>query len=184
MSHSLVKLIDIALLPAAVLVVGKVAGLVFAAAIFQLPWTLDQLPGSLFAVEPILASEDVITASTYSDLIMFMLIAIGFSAILVQATHFHDTHIKPSMLVRLSNNNLLGLVKSSFDIYHAAAVWLLFLWVTSGVVWINIALTRTEVWVGLVVVVASTILTTLLLQDVYKEIDLSRRSLGKQEALS
>lgn len=182
MSHNLVKLIDISLIPATLLVVGKIVGLAVAINIFQLPWTLVELPDSLLAVRPLLLSEDVTTASTYSDIIMYMCLAVGFSFILVQALFLHETHIKPTLLVRLSNNNLLGLVRSSFDIYHTAAIWLVFIWLCSLLVWINVLAQKTELWVGIVTVVANIIFTALVFQDVYREIEDSRHNLGKQIA--
>ncbi|MCA9379360.1 hypothetical protein KC640_02940 [Candidatus Dojkabacteria bacterium] len=182
MSKSLVKLIDISLTPAALMVVGKVLGLILTVNLFGLPWTVTQVQGTLSTIRPVVLADDLITANTYSDLAMFVLLAVGFTFVLLQATHFHDTHISPRMLMRLSNHNLMDLVKSSFDIYHAATIWLIFLWVCFFVIAINAALGKTMLWLALAAFVANTIFTTLLLQDVYQEIDLTRKTLGTQEA--
>jgi hypothetical protein len=184
MSKSLVKLVDIALIPAALLVLGKFIGLVFVIQVFQLPWTLESVPDSLFSVQTVLQSEDVIIASTYSDLIAFIFVSIGFSFILIQATHFHESHITPNTLMKLSSNNLMGLVKSSFDLYHSAALWLIFVWLASGLVWINVLLSRTEAWVGIICTISVIIFTSILLQDVYKEINFGRKDLGGKNALA
>lgn len=184
MSHSLTKLIDLALLPAALMVVGKFVGLIVTIQIFALPWALRDVPDSIFSLRPVLLPADAILASTYSDAFMYVIISIGFSFVLAKATHFHETHIRPSLLVKLSNHNLLGLVQSSFDVYHAAAVWSVFLWLTSIVVWFNALIGRTEAWVAVIVFISTIIFTTLLLQDVYKEIELSKKRLGNFDALS
>lgn len=169
-------------MPAALMVVGKVLGLLLTVNLFGLPWTVTQVQGTLNTIRPVVLASDLITANTYSDLAMFATLAIGFTFVLFQATHFHDTHISPRMLMRLSNHNLMGLMKSSFDIYHSASIWLIFLWVSFFVVVINTALGKTMLWVALATFVANAIFTTLLLQDVYKEIDLTRKTLGTQEA--
>lgn len=182
MNQSLIKLVDAALLPAALMVVSKFIGLVATIAIFKLPWTIQQVSTDLLSVRPAVFMEDLTTASTYSDLIMYLIMAIAFSVVIVQATHFHDTHIHPRLLVRLSNNNLLGLVKSSYDIYHSASMWLVFIWLTAGVVWIDIVLNKTLLWVGILTIIANIVFTSLLLQDVYREISISRRNLGKHQA--
>lgn len=182
MSRSLIKLIDLSLLPAALLVISKIVGLVVAINIFHIPWALQDLPGSIFSVRPAFLPADILTASSYSDLIMYMIMAIGFSIVLILATHFHDTHIKPQLLMKLTNHNLLGLVKSSFDIYHTAVIWITFIWLTSAVVWVDIAMNKTYLWVGLVTVAANIFFSIMILQDVYNEIDMSRKNLGQQEA--
>lgn len=182
MSKSLINLIDLALLPAALMVVSKFLGLVLTINIFNLPWTLKEVPQTFFSIRPGLLSEDIITANSYSDLIMYLVLAIGFSFVLVQATHFHDSHIQPRLLMRLANNNLAGLVRSSFDIYHAAAIWTIFIWLANILIWINVVMGKTYTWIGVGSLIADVVFTVLLLQDVYKEIELSKRNLGKQEA--
>jgi hypothetical protein len=184
MTKSLIHFIDAALLPAALMVVGKFLGLLFTVRIFNLPIALTEVQGSIFSVRPEVLPENLVLISTYSDIAMYLVVAAGFSVVLLQATHFHDTHIKPSLLIKLSNYNLLGLVKSSFNIYHLAAIWLVALWLTSGLVMLNAAVGKTEGWVGITCVFASIIFTSILLQDVYKEIEIARRNLGKYSALS
>jgi hypothetical protein len=182
MSDSLIKLTDIALIPAALMVIGKLFGLVLTINVFALPWTVQDIPQSFFSIRPGLLAEDVILANSYSDIIMYAVLALGFSIVLLQATHFHDTHIHPRLLVRLANNNLMGLVKSSYDIYHAATIWTMFIWLAAAIIWVNVAVGKTYLWVGLAVLIANTVFTTILLQDVYQEIELSKRNLGRQQA--
>lgn len=184
MSHNLIKLLDVALVPAALMVVSKLIGLVLVVNFFDIDWELGRTTENIFSIEATLGQSDLLTVSTYSDVFMFIILSIGFSLILLQATHFHATHIKPSLLVQLSNNNLMGLVKSSFDIYHAAGIWLIFLWVASGTIWLNVVLGKTEPWIGILSVFANIIFTTLVLQDVYKEIELSKKNLGRHDALT
>lgn len=184
MSHTVVKLIDIALIPAALMVFGKFMGLLLIARIFDVPVVINELPASIFTIRPGVLPEHLSVISTYSDLIMYIVIALGFSFILVQATQFHETHVKPSLLIRLSNYNLIGLVRSSIDLYHQAVIWLIALWITTGLVLINTLLMKTEAWVFVSCLIASAILTAVLLQDVYKEIELARKNLGKYEAFS
>ncbi len=184
MSHTLTKLIDIALIPAALLVIGKLVGLMLTINLFDLPWSLKELPGGILSVRPALMPDDVVTASSYSDLIMYLIIAIGFTFVLIQATHFHETHINPRLLIKLSSNNLTGLVKSSYDIYHTATIWLIFIWISCGIIWLNVLTGKTLSWVAIATLVANIIFTTILLQDVYREIETSKRNLGTKPALS
>jgi hypothetical protein len=184
MNNSLVKLVDATLLPAAILVVGKVLGLAITIAIFQLPWDLIQTADGfgLSSVTPAVKLEHLVTVSTYSDLFMFLVIAAGFSTILFRATFLNQQRIKPHLLIKLSNANLLGLLKSSYDIYHYASIWLIFVWVASFTIAINTLMGKTALWLLITVVISAITFTTILLQDVYKEIAISRKSLGGQIA--
>ncbi len=182
MNKTLVTIVDRALLPAALFVVGKFVGLIITVNVFSLPWTVQEIPESFFTIRPALLSDDLIVANSYSDLIMFLLLALGFSLILIQAAFFHNSHIHPRLLVKLANNNLLGLIKSSFDLYHNAVIWLLFNWLAVFTIIINVLTQKTYLWIGGVSLITAIVFTVTLLQDVYREIEISKRNLGKQMA--
>lgn len=183
MSRSLIHFIDAAMLPAALMLLGKIVGLVLTVQIFNIPISIVEASNSLFSVRPEVLPQDLQIVNTYSDMIMYLFVAAGFSFVLLQATKFHETHIKPGLLVKLSNYNLMGLVKSSFDIYHYAAIWLLGLWLTTVLIALNAAFAKTEIWLSVATIIASVIFTSILLQDVYKEIELAKKNVGNQQAL-
>lgn len=184
MHNSIIKLVDIALVPAGLMVISKLVGLILTLTVFSIPWSVQQLSETIFTVRPAVPTTEILTASTYSDAFLLICMGVGFSFVIIQATRFHETHISPRLLVQLSNHNLLGLIKSSFDIYHTAAIWLIFVWASLGTVWINIATGKTEVWLGILGLIINIVLTSVLLQDVYAEIDLTKRNIGDLEALS
>ncbi len=184
MSKSLIKVIDIALLPAALMVVSKFIGLFLTATLFKIEVDVSSAAENILSIRPVVASVGLTVLSTYSDLIMYLLVASGFTFILVQATQFHDTHINPRLLVKLNKHNLTGLVQSSFRIYHSAAIWAVVLWITTCLIWINAISGASELWVAIASTVASIIFSTLMIQDVYREIELGQRQIGKKQALS
>lgn len=178
MSKSLVKLIDYSLLPAALIIVGKFAGLFLTIRIFSLEWGIESVPNTFFSVRPVFYSADIKLASSYSDLILFLVVMMGFSLVLIQAVVFHNSHISPNILSRLANHNLLGLVKSTFEIYHKAAIWTIFLWMTNMMIFLNVALGKTYLWVVVFSVLVSVFLTVFLIRDVSQEIEISKKSSG------
>lgn len=180
MSKTLIKLVDFSLLPAALLIVGKVLGLWIAVNFFELEWGLETIPNNFFSVRPIFFSKDIILASTYSDIVMFIVIVIGYSAVLIQALIFHNSHISPVVVAKLANYNLLGLVKSTFEIYHKAAIWSIFLWLSNILILINVLTSKTEVWVLVFSISVSLILSIFLLKDVANEIELSKKSISEK----
>lgn len=183
MSKSLLKVLDLSLFPAALMVVGKFIGLIVVTRIFDIPFTLAQLSQGLISARPEVPAEFVTTASTYSDLIMYVILAIGVVVVVVQATQFHDKHISPKLLLKLSNHNLMSLIKGSYEIYHSAAVWTLFIWVATVIVWINVLAGKTALWMGVVAITSSIIFCIALLQDVYSEIMHSKEDFGGKSAL-
>lgn len=171
MSKSLIKLLDNAILPAALLVVSKFLGILLVAQIFSIDLYIEQSNNNILSFQTILSSKDTILVTSYSDLLMFGLVALGFSLNLILAIFFHNTHIKPITLMKLSDRNLLNLVKSSYELYHSGSIWLLFLWISTFIITANVFNNLAYPWVAILSVVVSIVLTTIFLQDVYREIE-------------
>ncbi len=161
------------------MVLGKFLGLLITIQIFNLPWSLKEYTNSFFTVGATLRSEDIATATSYSDLIMYMFLAIMFSILVIRAVYFHSTHVSPTLVAKLVDKNLLNLVKSSYDIYHSAFVWLVFSWIANILILINVFSSKTFLWVAIVCTTSSLILTTMLIQDVYKEIENIKKHPGE-----
>ena len=175
MSKSIITLLDKALLPAAVMIFGKFIGVAITLRLFNLPWTVGQVANSVFSNGNIIRAEDLKTVISYSDLIMYIVVALGMVLILVRAIYLHNSHIKPSLVARLANYNLLSLIRDSYDVYHSAAVWLIFTWVANTIVIINALSGQSFPWVAAIATIASIVATLVLFQDVYKEIENIRR---------
>lgn len=182
MSKSLTKLIDAALIPAAVMICGKVIGLWISNTIFNLNWNIATDPNDFFSVQIVYATqEEQMIASSYSNLIMFMFVFIGFSFILTRALFFSSTNISPKMIAKLATRNLLNLIGDSFEIYHRASVWLVILWLALFSIVINILLGKAYVWTGIITFICAVSASVLLLRDVSREISLARQSLLKSK---
>ncbi|MFS8131183.1 MAG: hypothetical protein ACMG57_04345 [Candidatus Dojkabacteria bacterium] len=175
MSKSIITLLDKALLPAAVMIFGKFIGVAITLRLFNLPWTVGQVANSVFSNGNIIRAEDLKTVISYSDLIMFTIVALGMSLILFRAVYLHNSHIKPALVARLANYNLLSLIRDSYDVYHSAAVWIIFTWVANTIVVINALSGQSFTWIAAVATFISIIATLVLFQDIYKEIENIRR---------
>ncbi|MBN2015552.1 hypothetical protein JW766_01855 [Candidatus Dojkabacteria bacterium] len=185
MSKSLIKLIDSALLPAAVMIVGKVVGLIITNIIFNLDWGIATDPNNFFSVRIVYPTvADQITATSYSNLIMYLFVFTGFLFVLVQALYFHSSHITPHMIAKLATNNLLNLISDSFEIYYKASVWLVILWISFFALFINVLMERAYDWIGAVCFISSILATVMLLRDVSSEIQIAKRNLPKVASTS
>lgn len=176
MSKSLIKLIDSALIPAACMICGKVVGLWFANTAFGLNWGITSDPNNFFSVKIVYASvEDQITAASYSNLIMFLFVLFGFSLVLTRALFFNSRRVSPAMLAKLATNNLLNLIRDSFEIYHHASVWLVVLWLSLIALLLNVFIGRAYIWTGTISMICTIFTTIILLRDVTAEIKLAKK---------
>lgn len=174
MSNSLIKLIELSLLPAAVLILGKFLGIYLTASLFGLELGFRQTDSVFTSLQPVTSVAGVATLSTYSDLFMFVFVSVGFLITLVFALYFHDTHFEANTFAKLVKINLVSLLRSSYQVYHAGVVWLIFTWLCNLVILFNVIAGSTEGWILAVTVVSSLILTAMLYRDFEKEIELAK----------
>jgi hypothetical protein len=171
MSSSFVKILDNSLFPAAVMILGKLLGVVLATATLNIPFSIKEYADSIFSVRAVVRAEDLLSVTSYSDLIMFLTVALFLTFSVFRAVFLHSSHVKPTLVSRLANNNLLKLIRNSYEIYHYAVVWIIFTWVSNILIFINIYRGLTYSWIGITTLLFSILMTVVLLQDVYKEIE-------------
>lgn len=181
MSKSLVKLVDNSLLPAAIMIIGKFAGIILVIKLFNLPWSIKEYTNNIFSFSTVINAEDVTTVTSYSDLVMYFLIALFFTITIIRAVYLHSSHIKPTLVTRLANKNLLNVIQNSYEIYHSAVIWLLFTWISNVLILVNVAAGKTFGWIGLAATLTSIMLTVILLQDVYREVENIKHNPGQYE---
>lgn len=173
MSKSLLKLLDNSIFPACIMVLGKLVGVLLTIWIFNIPFTLRDYFNNFYSLRFVVSEENLRTVTSYSDLIMYIFVAIFFSFNIVRAIYLHNSHVKPTLITRLANSNLLKLIQSSYEIYHSATIWLIFMWVSNILVLVNVFAGNTFSWIGILVT-----LTSILLSDVYREIENIKRKPG------
>ena len=170
MQKSLITILENSLFPSALTIFAKFIGIAIAIAIFNLPYNVSEYTSSILNGSLTVTQEHSVIISTYSDLIMFLVIGLGFSIQLARAIFFHDSHLSPKFITKLADLNLLNLIRDTYDIYHKASVWLAFLWVAVIIIIINFALGTTLLWVTIVAVLGTVALTMGLVQDAYQEL--------------
>lgn len=175
-SKSIIKLIDEAIIPAVALIVAKMLGLFAAAHFFNLEFTVKN--AQIFALLPSVqftSVNDYTKAENYSNLAMFLVVALGTLLVLIRAHFFHETHIKPALHAKLASFNLESLITPSYHLYHQAAIWLIFLWLTTGFLLISaIVLKVTYPQVAATALIITANFTWIFAMDVEKEIELSK----------
>jgi len=174
MSNVLVKIIDKSLLPAILIIFSKMLGVYLFSSLFGIDISFETVSGNLFKVTPIVDNSinQIQVLSTYSDIFMFAVISVGFIVITIQSLFFHESHINIAMIAKLAEHNLLDWVKSSYELYHTAITWFIFIWLTVIIIMVNSLLHKTEPWVFVVTFVFTISLSVILVRDMIKEIKL------------
>ncbi|MBI4037702.1 hypothetical protein HY382_01490 [Candidatus Curtissbacteria bacterium] len=174
---TVIKLIDEAIIPAILLISAKIFGLIGASLIFGLPFSIHGrkilaiLPSVQFA-----NFQDYIVAENYSNLAMFIAAAAGTMYILVKAHFFHESHIHPKLQAKLAKLNLESLITPSYHLYHQAAIWLTFLWLTVAFMFISSILKITYPQITIIAFIVAANFSWVFAIDVEKEIELSRET--------
>jgi len=172
-AKSLIKLIDEAIIPAIALIVAKMLGLVAASKFLDLPFqlahrgVLQLLPSVQFNT-----INDYTLAENYSNLAMFAVAVLGTIIVILKAHFLHESHIHPNLQAKLSRLNLEGLIATSYHLYHQAAIWLIFLWLTVGFLIISTLINITYPQITIVAFLITANLSWIFAQDIEKEIEI------------
>jgi hypothetical protein len=178
-SNTLIRLIDNALVPAFLLFLGKLSGLFIISTFWNIEIDFAEYSNNFIKLAPFVEPSKVVFLSTYSDLIMYLFVAIYFVVVLLKAIFLHDTHISPQLVVKLVERNIYKIIQNTYDLYHNATIALAFMWIASILVWINYLSDINRLWVAIVCTLISVILTSALLQDVYREIEEIKKNPGR-----
>ena len=175
-AKSIVKLIDEALIPAFALIVAKMVGLFASSIFFNLNFTVKN--ADIFFILPQVSFEsitDYTLAENYSNLAMFVVVALGTLLVLLRSHFLHVSHIRPNLHARLVALNLDSLVAPSYHLYHQAAIWLIFLWLVTGFLLIStIVLHVTYPIISAIAFLVTANFSWILAVDVEKEVELSK----------
>lgn len=177
MSNSLVKLIDTSLLPAIFIVFGKFMGIFLVSKIFGIDVSIVSSTEALISFKSLVASDELLTLVSYSDLFMFAVVSVGFLILIFRSVYLHDTHVDVATVTKLAKYNLLSLIKTSYELYHEGITWLIFTWLAELLIWINVLSGKAYPWVGLLTTMFSIILTIILFRDLFNEVELTKKKL-------
>ena len=168
-AKSLTKLIDEAIIPALILVIVKVIGVLAAAYFFKLNYEVNV---SIFPKVSFQTLQDYILAENYSNFAMFTAAALGSLSVIIRTYYLHETHISPKVQQKLARLNLENIVKPSYHLYHQAAIWLTFLWLTTGFLIISTTTKITYLPITIIAVIVAINFSWIMARDIEKEFNL------------
>ncbi|MBI2598707.1 hypothetical protein HYW40_00595 [Candidatus Curtissbacteria bacterium] len=174
-ARSITKLIDEAVLPAVILILGKMAGLF--AAVYFLGLGFTVAPASFLKVLPTIhfpSYQAYILAENFGNLAMFSLAALGTIFVIVRAHFFHESHIPPQTHARLARLNLESLIAPSGNLYYQAAIWLTFLWLSVGFLIVSTIFKITYPQISIIAFVVAANFSWVFALDVERELEIQR----------
>lgn len=174
MTKSLLYLIKISVVPVLALIVGKLIGFVLAGAFLgvDVHWVINS-PFNILT--PYVPATEIRNVTTSANIIMFGIVAAGMSLVLIQSAFFHDSHVDMGAVSKLADYNLLGLIKSSYHIYHWGFIWTVYMIVATIAIMIDYFLGKTDLWAVIVTAIFSVSSIMILIKDVYNEIESAKK---------
>lgn len=157
------KLIDTAILPVVLVVGSKILAVFLLTLIFDIPWKLSNQTG--FYLFNFQKATDVFFVSSVSDLVMILVVAIGFLWTLFRGSYFREDRLHPIFAAKLHKKGREGLITSVNSAYHQAAVWLSLSWFTFLLIIENtLSLNTSQITFGIAIVTTFG-LTIVLLEN-------------------
>lgn len=172
MSKFLVKLVDEAIFPAALLIAAKAIGVMVVNLSFGFDWTIDTVFKSILTPMLIYSSqEEALAVASYSNLIMYIAVFIGMSTVIVKAFYLHDTHIRPQTVLKLAKMDLLNMVQSSLQLFHQSLIWFAFQLLTTLFIVANYLQGITYGWIAVATIVTTLVTFWMLIKDIDLELE-------------
>lgn len=174
-SKSIIKLIDEAIIPAVALIIAKMVTIMAVSYFLNLPITIVSRQ-ILFILPAVHFSnlQNYITAENYSNLAMFLVASFGAISVLVRAHFFHESHIHPTLQAKLASWNMERLIAPSYHLYHQAAIWLIFLWLTVAFLLVSTLLKVTYPQITIIAFIVAANFSWVFAVDIEKEVELSK----------
>ena len=173
MAKSLLYILKISIIPIIALIGGRLLGMWLASILLGYNLTWDFSSPSAF-LNPSTPNYDLINLLTFANLIMYAVLAIGMSIVLIQSSYFHDSHLDVTFVSKLADLNLLGMIKSTYQLYHWGFVWTIYLFIGTFVILFDVISGRCEVWVVIVSFVFPLFSLLVLIKDVFNEINIAK----------
>lgn len=125
-------LVDIAILPAALLICAKALGIAILNTILGLDWSIQSVASSIFSVKLTYDSaSDAQLVNSYTNLFMYIVVLSGAMVVTSKSLLFHHKKASPYFVLKLAKHDLLHLLRTSIHIYKEVFVWGVFLITTT-----------------------------------------------------
>jgi hypothetical protein len=149
MQRLIIAVLRAALLPAAIMIVGKLLGLIIGNIMFGLDMYIANDIQGLFTVQLFFTdARETFIANSFSNLCMNLSLFIGFIIFYTRYSLYQTSSSNPRTLVKLVKLNLLGWITSNKGGVIEATIWAIFLWSANVIAIIQTLNSSSNIWVG------------------------------------
>ena len=164
-------LLDLAILPAALLICVKAVGMAALNYYLNLSWELHTYSNSFFSLKPTYINvSDILLVNSYTNLFLFICVSVGCMVVTSKALLFHSRKASPFFVLKLARYDLLHLLRSSMHLYKETFVWALFLILTTTYISISFLLGETYSWIAGISVLFCITFIWIIIQNIEEDI--------------
>lgn len=154
MQKLIIAILKAALLPAAIMIVGKLFGLIIGNSLFGLNMYIGNDNQGLFSVQLFFTNaQETILANSFSNIFMIVATGIGFLSYLMRFRLYQSSLSNPRTLVKLVRLNLIGWITSNKGGIVETTIWATFLWLSTIVVLAQSINGSSMQWTGVIALV-------------------------------
>lgn len=172
MKFNLLKLLDVSILPAFLVISAKILGLVIGLKFLGLDATIAN-PLSKKPL-PWLDLPSLASLNTFTYSFMGLVLVIGTAWLLILAHYFHETHIQPKKAAKIEETGLSFLIINTHSLYHRLTIWLSILWFVSLLCLMESLNGLAYFWMSIVLLTISCVFTYILAED----LEIEKRVIG------
>lgn len=160
-----------ALYPASLMVLLKIGGIFLANYVYRYQMHIQNEIQGLFSVQVGYENiTQVVNVTVFSNTLMLAGLTIGAVIFVIRAFYMHNSHESPKVHIRLAEFNLLSLLGDSFEIYTHLFSWITYLWIATGIIFIDTLSNKSPQNFLYATIIVSVIISALALKDVQYEI--------------
>lgn len=171
MSKILRKTLKILVLPAALMVLSKAAGLYLATLIFNLEVFLETHVDGVFSIQVFfLDRESTILANSFSNAFMLFIFTVATVALVIKYWFSVTSKYNPKTLIRLNNLNLISWVNEKDNSFLKVFIWIVFMWIIAILAISDTLKQYAYEWIGVIAFIVVIILTWILIRTLEMEL--------------
>jgi di/tricarboxylate transporter len=150
MSKLIKRALKNSILPAILMIAGKVLGIFIVSAIYSLTFEIGNDLNGIFSTQIYFYDRDTtLFVNSYSDLLMFMFLAIPTVYFILKTAIFQSTLDNPKTIVKVTRFNILQWITKDNTTFLKIFIWTAFLWIVSAIVVLNTLQDNTYIWIGI-----------------------------------
>lgn len=150
MSKLLKRALKIAIVPAILMIAGKILGIFAITYTYNLPFEVGNELSGIFTTQ-IYFSDHLTTlfVNSFSDLTMLLAISVPTLYLISKTAIFQSTLTNPKTIVKVTRFNILKWVTKDDTSFLMIFIWSAFLWIVSAITIVNTIQYNAYTWLGI-----------------------------------